>query len=157
MKKKYAILLLLFVCSILNLSATNDTPSYLDYVKNNGQWNSKVLYQADFRGGRLFLEKNAFTYLFYPLDKLNELHPHANGKQTTQSGRTSQGNNNSLILNFHAVRMEFVGSLANANAEQINKKEFYHNYYWAAMLRSGQVKYPLARGLCILIYITAFH
>ncbi len=89
MKKKYSILFVLFVCSVLTLSATDDVPSYLNYIKNKGQWNSKVLYQTDFRGGRLFLEKNAFTYLFYPQDGLRELHPH---QLNNQSARTKQDN-----------------------------------------------------------------
>ncbi|MHB8259885.1 MAG: DUF7948 domain-containing protein [Bacteroidia bacterium] len=147
MKKKYYILFLLFVCSVFCLSAENDTPSFLNYIKNNGQWNSKVLYQADFRGGRLFLEKNAFTYLFYPQDGFTELHPHQRTNQVVQTGRTKQTNNDEVTLKFHAVRMEFVGSSADANTEQVNTKLFYHNYYLGNDAKKWASKVPISEGV----------
>ena len=147
MKKRYYILSLLFVCSLFWLSAANDAPSYLSYIKNNGQWNSKVLYQADFRGGRLFLEKNTFTYLFYPQDGFTELHPHQRTNQAHQTGRTKQTNSDEITLNFHALRMEFVGSSANTNTEQVNTKPFYHNYYLGNDSKKWAANVPLSEGV----------
>ena len=146
MKEKHYILLLLFACFVLNSSASNDAPSYLNYIKNNGQWNSKVLYQADFKGGRLFLERNGFTYLFYPQDGLTQLHPH---QKTNQGMQTSRGSKlgDGMTLNFHAVRMEFIGSAANPNTEQVNKKTFYHNYYIGADSKKWASNVPISEGV----------
>jgi hypothetical protein len=44
------------------LFSTDIQPS-LDFVKNQGQWESPVLYKADLKGGWVFLEKNEL-YLF---------------------------------------------------------------------------------------------
>ncbi len=123
--------------------AENDAPSYLNYIKNKGQWNPKVLYQADFRGGRLFMERNAVTYLFYPQDGLTRLHPHHKTNQATQVGRSSDG----VTLDFHAVRMEFVGSTANPSTEQVNKKLFYHNYYLGKDPKTWASKVPVSEGV----------
>ncbi len=144
MKKRYFILFWLFVCSVLYISAADDTPSYLNFIKNKGQWNSNVLYQADFRGGRLFLEKNAFTYLFYPQDGLRELHPH---QLSNQSARTKQANKDEITLNFHAVRMEFVGSSVSVTTGQLNNKPFYHNYYLGSDSKQWANKVPISEGV----------
>jgi gliding motility-associated-like protein len=143
MRKKCCILFVLFISIALFARAGNDAPSYLNYIKNNGQWNAKVLYQADFRGGRLFMERNAVTYLFYPQDGLTRLHPHHKTNQAIQTGRNGDG----VTLDFHAVRMEFVGSSANPNTEQINKKPFYHNYYLGKEASKWTSKVPISEGV----------
>jgi gliding motility-associated-like protein len=93
--------------------------SYVDYIENKGQWNDKTLYQADFNGGRIFLEKNALTYVFYPPGGLERLHPHANSNPADFT-RCS--------MTFQAVRMLFVGSMP-ASIEGGDKKSFYSNYF----------------------------
>ena len=147
MKKKYVILFVLFVCLVLNLSAYNDTPSYLNYIKNNGQWNSKVLYQADFRGGKLFLEKNAFTYLFYPQDGLRRLHPHQETNSSTGNEKISSNSGDGITLNFHVVKMEFIGSAENTQTVQLNKKPFYHNYYIGKDASKWADNVPISEGV----------
>jgi hypothetical protein len=92
---------------------------YLNYVENKGQWNSKVLYQSDFRGGRLFLEKNALTYVFYPPDGVERFHPHKVADKNIVI---------SDVLTFEAIRMEFLNS-ANAVVEPAGQKSFYYNYF----------------------------
>ncbi len=98
--------------------AGDDNPHNLNYIQNKGQWNDKVLYQADFRGGRLFLEKDAFTFLFYPEEGFSKMHPHEGGKQETGP----------QIYNFHVVKMEFEGCQT-ATIEGSDKREVYHNYF----------------------------
>ncbi len=51
--------------------------SQLSFVPNHGQWHKNVQYRADLRTGKLFIEKNAFTYLFFnaaDIDKIHEAH-----------------------------------------------------------------------------------
>ncbi|HXU26321.1 MAG TPA: SBBP repeat-containing protein, partial [Bacteroidia bacterium] len=139
MVRRHYILLVLFIYLALLAKASNDAPSYLNYIKNKGQWKDNVLYQADFRGGRLFLEKNAFTYLFYPQEGLTQLHPH---KKTEANGRSASA----ITLNFHAVRMEFIGS-ATANTAQLNTKPFYHNYYLGNDAKKWASKVPIGDGV----------
>src|ERR1700741_2460297 len=79
---------------------SGENPQQVSYIQNKGQWNEKVLYRADFRGGRLFAEQNAFTWLFHPAEGFEKLHPHKGGKQ--ESGN--------YTFDFHVVRMEFEGS-----------------------------------------------
>jgi len=121
MVKPYKIFFLSFIFYGVFALSAGDDPSYIDFIRNKGQWNDKSIYQADFKGGRLFLEPNAFTYVFYPQDGFSVLHPHANGKQAN----TSAG----ITLTFQAVRMEFIGSSPNVITQEQNKKPYYHNYY----------------------------
>ncbi|HKC69376.1 MAG TPA: SBBP repeat-containing protein, partial [Bacteroidia bacterium] len=126
---------------VLFTFAAKDVPAYVNYIKNNGQWDSHVLYQADFKGGRLFLEKNAFTYLFYPQDGLTRLHPHSQTNQATAKGKGD------ITLNFHAVRMEFIGGLPNATTNQLNIKPFYHNYYQGKDSKKWASHVPISDGV----------
>ena len=114
MIKLYRIILLAFIGSNICSFAADENPSYINYIKNKGQWDKRSLYQADFKGGRVYLEPNAFTYVFYPKDGFEILHPHANGKQTNPSGV--------YTLTFQAVRMQFLGSSRNVTTEEFNKK-----------------------------------
>ncbi|MFI5140978.1 MAG: T9SS type B sorting domain-containing protein [Bacteroidia bacterium] len=127
--------------SLVAFAFKGDTPSYVNYIKNKGQWNANVLYQADFRGGRLFLEKNAFTYIFYPQDGLRRLHPHQKTAQTN-----NQKSIEDITLNFHTVRMEFVGSTT-ANTNQLNVKPFYHNYFLGKDPKNWANKVPIGDGV----------
>lgn len=127
----------------------------MNYIKNKGQWNSKVLYQAGFAGGKVFLEKNGFTYLFYPQDGLSRLHPH-----DRNNGTQRQSYSESTTLNFHAVKMEFVAS-NDVAVEQNKIKPFYHNYFlgnnsskWVSQVPlSEEVQYPnLYEGISLKVF-----
>jgi gliding motility-associated-like protein len=67
----------------------------LQYVRNQGQWPSNVVYRCDLMGGNLFLEEERLVFLF--TDKAN-LH-----------GSLGSGNRDSLV-NCHAYYMTWVGS-----------------------------------------------
>jgi gliding motility-associated-like protein len=92
---------------------------YMNYAENKGQWNSKVLYQADFRGGRLFLEKNGLMYVFYPSDLFEYIHPEKGGKPADIGNRT---------FTFQAIHMEFQNSQG-AVIQPTEKRRFYYNYF----------------------------
>ena len=135
----------LFFSCLANYAYTlNDSPSYITYIKNKGQWNNKVLYRADFRGGRLFLEQNAFTYLFYPQDGLSQLHPHQKNNGTSRTNNSDKG---ATVLNFHAVRMEFIASSPLPTTTPVNNKPFYHNYYLGKDASKWTGKVPLSEGV----------
>jgi gliding motility-associated-like protein len=123
---------------------------YLNYTENKGQWDSRVLYQSDFHGGRIFLEKNAFTYVFYPPDGFEHFHPHEGGTAADLN----------TMLTFQAIRMEFANS-SNATVEPQTKREFYNNYFigndpakWASQVRAfGKVYYhELYKGITAKVF-----
>src|SRR5436190_22985462 len=64
------------------------------YVENKNQWEDFIRYQADFRGGRLYLENDRFTYLFYHPGDIQAMHPHE-GQQLDR-------------IRLHAVRVKAV-------------------------------------------------
>lgn len=131
MIKVYRLFLAVFTVSAFCAFAADDGPAYINYIKNKGQWDKRALYEANFKGGRVYLEKNAFTYVFYPKDGFEVLHPHAGGLQANPTG--------TYTFTFHTVRMDFEGSSPNVETEQQNFASYYHNYYqgndpakWAA-------------------------
>src|SRR5260221_4086560 len=94
----FSAMLLTFSCfSISPARAEHGNNSSLSFTENKGQWESTILFRTDFRGGRLFLEKNNFTYVFYHPEDFEYLHPH-NGKVTSQ-------------MRLHAVKVEMENSM----------------------------------------------
>ena len=98
---------------------TDNYSANVSYIENKGQWINKVLYQGDFNGGRIFLEKNALTYVFFPPGGFERLHPNANSNPQDFI---------SCTMTFQAVRMEFINSDANTISGE-EKKLFYCNYF----------------------------
>src|SRR6185436_7645771 len=90
-------LLASFCCSIYPVFAEHEHSSPLSFTENKGQWENNILFQTDFRGGRLFLEKNDFMYVFYHPEDFEYLHPH-NGKVTSS-------------IRLHAVKVEMKQSM----------------------------------------------
>lgn len=123
-KYKKCVLLVASLLSLCPAFAQSWVPTdtdfcYLNYIENKGQWNNKVLYQSDFRGGRLFLENNAFTYVFYPAEGFERFHPHQGANPADMV---------SCTMTFQAVRMEFENS-DNPIIEPAEKKNYYYNYF----------------------------
>ncbi|MGZ3904664.1 MAG: DUF7948 domain-containing protein [Bacteroidia bacterium] len=98
--------------------AADDNPSYVNYIKNKGQFDLRSLYEANFKGGHIYLERNAFTYVFFQKDGLERLHHDRNARSA-----------NALTMQFHAVKMEFSGSLSSVTTEERDLAPYYHNYY----------------------------
>ncbi len=137
MVKHYAIFILFFSnCFCTSLVADED-PSYINYIKNKGQWDKRALYEADFKGGRVYLEPNAFTYVFYPKEGFEQLHAHENGIQTNSTGI--------YTLTFQAVRMQFMGSSSTVTTEELNKSSVYHNYFLGKDKNNWAANVPLSQ------------
>ncbi|MCB0737918.1 MAG: PKD domain-containing protein [Bacteroidetes bacterium] len=86
----------------------------VQFIQNKGQWHGNVEFEADLPSGKIYLEKNAFTYLFWNGQTLEDLHDH----------KISQG-----YLDCHAFSLFF----ENANPDVTFITEFpseeYYNYY----------------------------
>ncbi|MES2567611.1 MAG: PKD domain-containing protein [Bacteroidota bacterium] len=115
--------------------------SYILFAENKGQWNEKVLYEGKFRGGKVFLEKKGFSYVFFPKDGLEELHHH----------RHSQ-----IPFTYHAVKMNFKNANSSSLMQQADSNSFYENYFlgndqskWASHVKSyKQITYTnLYKGI----------
>ena len=109
--------------------------NYLNYIQNKGQWDHHVLYRSSFRGGNVFLEKTAFTYLFYPAEGVNKHNFTAKKKQQDS------------VLNFHAVHMEFDGALEEQPVITEEVQPFYHNYFMGTDSNRWAANVPLSKAV----------
>src|SRR4051812_36585263 len=75
-----------------------EAESPLKFEENKNQYDSRVLYETDLvKGGKLFLEKNTFTYLFYNAEEIASLH-HPGLEKINP------------IVHFHCFKAEFINS-----------------------------------------------
>lgn len=106
--------------------------SHVLFAKNKGQWNDKVLYEGKFKGGKVFLEKQNFTYVFFPKNGLESVHHQLNNPAGFDS-----------VLTYHSVKMEFVNSNINSTIQEVDSNSFFENYFignnpdkWASKVKS---------------------
>ena len=100
----------------------------VQYIENKNQWEEFIRYQADFRGGKIFLENNRFTYVFYHPDDIQSLHPHE-GKQISK-------------VRLHALKVHAIGGNKSPNIVATDSATYHHNYFkgnnpskWASDVR----------------------
>ena len=101
----------------------------LKFVRNDGQWNDKVLYHTDISGGRLFFEEDRLTYNF-----VETLHDHTDHHDTPEP------------INGHAYQVTFVNGKIK-QAKGLNKLKEYHNYFLGNDKKRWAGKVPLFSGL----------
>jgi PKD repeat protein len=104
-----------FYCSLSILSAAELTPGpKMVFEENKNQWPSQVAYATDFAGGKLFFEKNAFTYLltehtdFHDFEHKNADHPK---------------------IRYHAFKVNFQNSNPAVGIVGNDSFSFHRNYY----------------------------
>ncbi len=90
-------------------------PSKVRFVENKNQWENFIRYEADFRGGKIFLEDNRFTYLFYHPDDMQSLHPHK-GKQIDK-------------VRLHAVKVNAENANAHPSIKADDPANYCNNYF----------------------------
>ena len=49
-------------------------PREINFIKNLGQWDSKVIYKVNLQGGHLFIENQTLTYVFHDAHNLHHIH-----------------------------------------------------------------------------------
>lgn len=148
---KKSILLLGFISTITTIFAGNHAKTGdIQYIQNNGQWASHILYSTPVYGGNLFLEQNCFTYYFSNMSEIGELH---------HSGNKNQLEN--FIIKKHAFKVSFVGANPNITLSGENKFANYYNYFlgndqskWQGKVPAyGAIRYPqLYDGIDMLVY-----
>src|SRR5689334_4860296 len=110
---------LIFLCllsgQLVRVSATDPhfVTQGIDYIENKNQWEKFIRFEADIRGGRLFLENNRFTSVYLNQDDIALLHPmHATDK-----------------IRMHALRSSFLHANPSCSIEPMDKQISYRNYF----------------------------
>ena len=112
---------LILLCSVVHsnsFSATQphrDFPSKVQFVENKKQWEDFIKYEAEFRGGKLFLEENRFTYVFYHPDDIQSLHAHE-GKQIDK-------------VRLHAVKINPINANSHPILSSYDTAAYFNNYF----------------------------
>lgn len=97
------------------------------FIENKGQWEENVLFRADLPGGKLFVEKNRLTYLFYRnKDVYTQQHQHIFDS-----------------LDCHSVRISFLDCNPEVVVAPTEMLPYYHNYY------IGNDKSKWKTGVCL--------
>ncbi len=91
----------------------------IKFEENKNQWNPKILYEAKLtKSGKLFLEKNTFTYLFWNAAEVENLHHPASATPIVNPA-----------IHFFSFKAEFINANANTQVTAESKEEYYKNYY----------------------------
>lgn len=88
----------------------------LKFEENKGQWDQRVLYKADLRGGRVFLERSVLTYAFYSTSAVEEAHHQPREKLSK------------IDIPCHAFKVRFDGA-SQAQVQGEGRMEEISNYY----------------------------
>ncbi|MFL5730175.1 MAG: PKD domain-containing protein [Cytophagaceae bacterium] len=107
MLRRFAFVLLISLLFLEAYSQGNQTSS-LRFTENKNQWPSNVQYRADLPGGKLFLEKSSFTYVFYDTEKLARMHQHEHKEAGKETGGNHSEDNH--LINMHALRVSLLGA-----------------------------------------------
>ncbi len=152
------ILLLLFV--LLLVSANSFAHSscasckQIVFKQNKGQWDNRVLFNADMKGGNILLEKNAITYNLFSLDDLKRIR----GDQHHQHFYKPDFDK---TFHCHAFRVSFKNAINNGSIQGKDVTKEYFNYFigkdrsrWASRVQGfyDVVYSEVYKGISLNIY-----
>ena len=109
---KTASLILLIFCFALQVKASEDPWIF----PNRGQWDSNVLYKVELTSGAMFIEKDAFAYLF---TDFKGLHDHSDLEHKHEVPEH---------IHCYGLKSEFVNSNWQGEVIESDSSEFYRNY-----------------------------
>jgi gliding motility-associated-like protein len=92
-----------------------ESPPQVNYIENKNQWDSFIKYQAEFRGGKIFLEENRFTYIFYNAGDIQSMHAHE-GKQID-------------AIHLHAIRVNPLNANRTSEISTSAPLSYHNNYF----------------------------
>ncbi|MFH0865012.1 MAG: SBBP repeat-containing protein, partial [Bacteroidota bacterium] len=134
----------------------------ITFTENKNQWDASILYKADIGGGSVFLEKKCFTYVFEDVDAVRELMSYkfldSNAKKTKKPP--------SNLVNYHAYKVYFTGSVNEPVVSSEAPSSEYYNYFigndqshWASNVRKyKKVTYTnLYNNIDLNVYEQDFH
>ena len=96
------------------------TVAGVEFVRNDRQWDERVLYKASLHGGALFAERDGFTFVLLHPQQLKEFYVAKSNPSTARSNG---------IIDAAAYKLVFAG--ANSSVSVSGQKEIqgYNNYY----------------------------
>jgi gliding motility-associated-like protein len=98
----------------------------MEFVQNKGQWEKEVLFKADDGNSAFFIEPNGFTVL------LNDAEDLRRARKLIHDDRDVLDNpkmRERLMVKYHAYKVKFLGSNANAIALPEKPLNTYNNYF----------------------------
>jgi gliding motility-associated-like protein len=135
MKKHFLLSALLIFSFFWTIAQKKE--SSLRFTQNKNQWPANVQYRADLPGGKLFLENNSFTYLFYDTKKLAQMHNHEHGENDDDRESASS------LIKLHAFKVSFLNSNPNPLIHHDKRSGELRNYFigkdrnkWASNVES---------------------
>lgn len=130
--KKNLVFIVFILVSILGFSKKKEVHnSRYQFIPNQGQFHSNVLYRVDVPHGNLFLESNTFTYHFYDGGMLNEMH-HGHSDYDTSN----------LFMKFHSYKVKFENANPNPTLSSSQKAQNHFNFYLGSDPKKWAAKVP---------------
>ncbi len=118
MIKNYVGCLLFFCCFITqeiyaNIPSITASVPKIIFEENKNQWPRQVLFQSDLLNGKVFFEKNTFTYVFH--ESLQ--HNHDRNHEATE------------LIKHHAFKVNFLNANKDVSVSGQDAYSFHRNYY----------------------------
>lgn len=127
------------------------TVKQLEFVVNNGQWESRILYKAKLNGGALFAEADRLTIVMMDPQQLSRFYEAKLNPSLSSSG----------FINASAYQMVFKDCRTDALVYGKQKKSHHHNYFignnpdhWASHVSLYQeIRYQhIYQGIDVALY-----
>lgn len=130
LKNTYRFLFFTF-CFLLG---TKSHAQYFEFVENKGQWNKKVNFMTDMKGGAVFLQPGGYKVLLHNLDDLEEISDyygahHLSKEDSIKLPAIKKLLPQNILLHSHAYEVNFLGANLNAKAEPDKPLNTYNNYF----------------------------
>lgn len=112
-----------FVFFNIIVFATKAAPNpSVKFIRNEGQWDTSVLFKADIQGGYLLVKRTGIQYVFFDTKALMTLH--AGGLTDEKGGRKAPG-----PIRGHAFEMNFMDANPSPAIETASKSATVYNYF----------------------------
>ena len=92
----------------------------VEFVRNDGQWDERVLFKASMHGGAFFAERDGFTFVLLNPQQLKEFYA---AKVNPSSARSSG------IIDAAAYRLAFAGANPSVSVSGQEEIPGYNNYF----------------------------
>ena len=110
------------------------------FVENRGQWEDVVRFKSEYRGGALFFERDAVTFVMQDREQVEEIM----GRKFSAPSETPAGR----MVDMYAYRVRFAGCLPDVRLYGIGRHREYHNYYLGNDPERWAAGVPLFDTLC---------
>ena len=110
------------------------------FVENRGQWEDCVRFKSEYRGGALFFERDAVTFVMQNREQVEEIMGRKFSGPSQEPGRR--------MVDMYAYRVRFAGCLPDVRVRGLGQHREYHNYYLGNDPKRWAAGVPLFDTLC---------